>query len=314
MAGLTLIVVADDVGGSMNALARDLRRQGHNARVISFAPDLSLGFPIDLYQGVDGGRELLSVAGQAEHLHLVDCSFDMLGPWASPLRAKIGVGRVRLSLQLDGALSVAHCKQELRAWKSQCTSCVATRPGLARALGVDFLPPYIPVQRANYRPLVAGTRKREGKNRSARFFFSAQHPLSNYPQVESLIEAWETKDGKDVEVLTGALHREVLRKRRRAHLTASTGSDYFSRSSLEAWAAGLRVVALSQDKSWTQAYEALAGAPAPALDRAAFERALDEMGASDPVDLAAQRWVHQLLDPRRWWGRFVGSSSFSRAS
>lgn len=314
MTGLTLIVVADDVGGSMNALARDLRRQGHNARVLSFAPELSLGFPIDLYQGVDGGRELLSVAGQAEHLHLVDCSFDMLGPWASPLRAKIEVGRVSLSLQMDGGLSVAHYKQELRAWKAQSTHCVATRPGLACTLGVEFLPPYIPVQQANYRPLVTGTRQRENKNRNARFFFSAQHPLSNYPQVESLLDAWEAQDGKDVEVLTGAHHREVLRKRRRAHLTVSTGSDYYSRSCLEAWAAGLRVVALSQDPTWVQAYEALAGGPSPALDKASFEQALSQVDAHQVPDLDAHRWAHQLLDPRRWWTRFARGSAVARAS
>lgn len=290
----------------MNALARDLRRQGHNTRVISFAPDPKLDFPRDLYAGmIDGGRELLSVAGAADRLHLVDCDFDMLGPWASPLKAKVQVGRIALSMQFDGALTAGHARRECSAWAGKVSRCWATRPALARALDVDFLPPYLPIERPAYRPLVQETRSRQGRTQSACFFYSGCLPLSHYPELEALIDQWEGTGTGKARVLDAAKHGVVLAERRRAHIMGNTGDSHFSRSALEAWAAGLRVVSLRQGP-WQDAYAALAGGQgAPALDREGFTRALSEIELATPPDLQARAWVSKVLDPRRWWQCFA---------
>lgn len=288
----------------MNALARDLRRLGQRVRVISLAPEPKLGFPVDLHQGIDGGRELLSVAGAATRLHLVDCSLDVLASWVSPIQAKIKVGKVKLSMQFDGALSPAIAEQELSKQGLDPAQCWATRPKLAKALGIDFIPPYLPIERAAYRPLLAGTRSRESKSRRARFFFSARMPLLQYPEIEALLDTWEAGERKDLDLRISGPHTEVLACRRRALVTACAGREHLSRSALEALAAGVRVVC-PRLGPWIEAYEALAdGQRAPVLDQAQF---LGAMGALTPETeplLEARAWVSKVLEPQRWWQRF----------
>lgn len=304
MGALTLFVTADDVAGSLNALARDLRTRKEDARVLSLSPDPDLEFPVDLHQSVDGGRELLSVAGQTTHLHLVDLCFDHLGPWASPLKAKIEVGQVTLSLQFDGAISASMIRQELRAWGSRPRSCIATRPELAKKLQIDFLPPYLPISRAGYRPLRPGTRSREQKNKRARFYFAARRPMTHYPAVEALIDRWDAHDNRDVEVQIGKRHADVLARRRRTQITACGAKNYLSRSGLEALAAGLRVVSPNLG-DWQEAYAALADGQAPPLmDAQHFEQHYQEILASTESDLQARAWAVKVLDPRRWWQHF----------
>lgn len=293
----------------MNALARDLRRLGAAVRVISLAPQPKLGFPVDLHQGIDGGRELLSVAGAATRLHLVDCSFDVLGSWVSPIQAKIQVGKVQLSMQFDGALSPAHARQELSKHKLDPGHCWSTRPELAKALGIDFIPPYLPIERAAYRPLLAGTRGRQSKSKRARFFFSARMPLLQYPEIEALLDRWEAGDRKDLDLRISGSHAEVLACRRRALVTACSGREHLSRSALEALAAGLLVVC-PRLGPWISAYEALAdGQPAPVLDQAQFLSAMDALTPETEPLLEARAWVSKVLDPKRWWQRFGAQSA-----
>lgn len=304
MQALTLIVVGDDVAGSMNALARDLRMRGQKVRVLSLDPRSEFGFPVDLYQNVDGGRELLSIAGQATRLHLVDTSFDHLGPWASPLKARAQVGQLELSLQFDGALNSTMIRQELDAWGSTPRLRICTRPGLAKAFGLDFLPPYLPIGRAKYRPVQPGTRMRAPKTRKARFYFAGRHPLQHYSGLESLMDRWEAREDKDLELQTAKAHGDVLTRRRRAHLSAGTGRGYFSRSTLEALAAGLRVVCPHLG-DWQDAYSALAqGRKAPVLSLDDFERALEEVTPLSEPLAEARAWACQVLDPHRWISRF----------
>lgn len=288
----------------MNALARDLRRLGQKVRVISLAPEPKLGFPVDLHQGIDGGRELLSVAGAATRLHLVDCSFDVLGSWVSPIQAKIKVGKVQLSMQFDGALNPEHAKQELQKQGLSAEDCWATRPELAKSLGVDFIPPYLPIERAPYRPLLAGARSRESKSKRARFFFSARMPLLQYPEIEALLDTWESGDRKDLDLRISGPHAEVLACRRRSLITACAGREHLSRSALEALAAGLLVVC-PRLGPWIEAYEALAdGQPAPVLDQAQFISAIERLTPETEPMLEARAWVAKVLDPQRWWRRF----------
>lgn len=293
----------------MNALARDLRRLGQNTRVISLAPQPKLGFPVDLHQGIDGGRELLSVAGAATRLHLVDCCFDVLGSWVSPIQSKIQVGKVKLSMQFDGALSGTHAKQELDAQNLAPENCWSTRPQLAKDLGVDFLPPYLPIERAPYRPLLLGTRSDQSARHRARFFFSARMPLTQYPEVEALLDTWESGDRKDLDLRISGTHAEVLACRRRSLVTACAGRQHLSRSSLEALAAGLRVVC-PRLGPWITAYEALAdGASAPVLDQAQFLSAMDSLTPRTEPMLEARAWVSKVLAPQRWWRRFGASTT-----
>lgn len=309
MDGLTLIVVSDDLAGSMNALARDLRRLGQVVRVISLAPQPKLGFPVDLHQGIDGGRELLSVAGAATRLHLVDCSFDVLGSWVSPIKAKIQVGKVQLSMQFDGALNATYVRQELRNHQVDPTQCWSTRPELAKELGVDFIPPYLPIERAPYRPLLPGARERQSKSERARFFFSARKPLLQYPEIEALLDTWESGERKDLDLRISGSHAEVLACRRRALVTACAGRQHLSRSALEALAAGL-IVVCPRLGPWIEAYERLAeGQPAPVLDQAQFLSAMEALTPETEPLLEARAWVSKVLDPKRWWQRFGASSA-----
>lgn len=296
--------MVDDLGGSMNALARELRRRGHNTRVLSLAPDPELGFPVDLHASIDAGRELLAVADSCTRLHMVDCAFELLGPWASIIKEKIEAGQAELSLQFDGEMPRSQALAEQKAWGNKISRQWATRPVLAEQLGCDFYPPYLEIQRPGYLPVAPGTRSRETKDRRARFFYAGRFPLVQYPAVEALVEQWEDLSGGELKVLTRAEHRMVLSERRFASFTACNGVDYLSRSTLEALAAGLHVVSPFLG-TWCEAYQDLAGGKAvPCLDVEQYRKCLSDVQAYLEPDLEARRWVQALLQPERWIAAF----------
>lgn len=298
-----LVLARLDVAGSWFHLSTALRQRGiADARVVTFASDPALGWPVDIADVFDGGQELEHLMRTAEAIHLVDLLPEDVGLFEGLVPRRCEAGQVRVSLQVDerpgphrvreiGAVAARH------GW-----SVVSTRPHVIP--GAEFLAPFIPLWRAPWIPTCAGTRART-RTAERIVFASCATRLRDQPRLEALVEraeaaARELPDVR-VEVLSGKAHDLVLQRRRRSHL-ALAGSEGLGRSGLEALAQGVATVAelsAADHEAWTD----LAGSPPPIVPAFVLEAAMSELGREGEPDLERRRWAEAAADPRRWLDR-----------
>jgi len=297
-----LILARHDVAGSWFHLSALLRRHGiADARVVTFAHDPTLGWPVDIADVFDGGQELEHLMRTADAFHLVDLLPDDV-PLFDGLLARRCDGGAGLTLQVDERPTPVRVREIERVASERGAQIVATRPHVVP--DAELIAPFVPLWRAPWIPQCSGTRSRT-RTAERTVFASTTTRLRDRPRLEALVEraelaARELGDVR-VEVLAGKPHAHVLQRRRRSHLVLVGGSG-LGRTGLEALAQGVPIVAelsAAEHEAWSR----LAGSPPPVVDVFALERAIDELDRMVEPDPGLRRWAEAAADPRRWLER-----------
>lgn len=295
-----LIIAAGDVGGCLAHLAHELRVQGiAAARVITGERDPQAGFDEDICSPIDGGAEARLLLSRADALHLVDLHPERTSVFGASLDHGERGPRPGI-LQIDRApqsqwRALADAAG-VRDWR-----LVTTRPAVAAVTGAELMLPFIPLARGPWRPLAAGTRSRESVRRPGLVFASARVPLRHRPLLERLLDDVEAElgPGQMLDTLVARPQRQVLRRRRYAHLTLSAGKFGLPLSALESLAQGVAVLADTPD-TWVDAYAGVVGSPPPVYPRRALDRAIAAISPREPADPRLRAWAEVALDPGRW--------------
>ncbi len=302
-AGVRLLVLArHDLGGAWCHLSTVLRQQGVvDARVVTFAHDPATGWPVDIADVFDGGQELEHLLLDADAYHLVDLLPGDVTLFDGVVGRRCAQGRVQVSLQLDARPSAAVAREVEQLAGQHGWPVVSTRPNTVPS--AEFIAPFIPVWRAQWQPVCAGTRDRT-RNGERVVIASCDGRLRDEARLETLVDRAEAAASRladvRVEVLEGRPHPLVLQRQRRSHL-ALHGDDGIGRASLESLAQGVATVAelsAADHEAWTR----LAGAPPPVIAPHDLEAVIAELPyvAEDP---ARRRWAEAAASPRRWIDR-----------
>lgn len=304
-----LIVVPDDLGGSLHALARYLRyTRAAQLRVMSIEPDLALGFPRDLHEVPDGGQECLELIEGCQVLHAVDCDpFSFLESGDS-LKKAIDTGRCTVSVQIDGTLSPAQNEELIRSSRERGWPVIATSARIAKTYALPFLPPFVPWWEGPYRPLLPGTRGREATRRPTVLQLASRRPLEAMPHLEDLADSIDDAGIENVvlDVMIGVSFPRLLQRRRWAHASLCPGEGGLSRGALEALVAGVPVIS-RVDRADLAVYEDLAGGePAPVVgpETETMLAFIEGIQARQDGDASLRPWAKRVLDPERWSSYF----------
>jgi hypothetical protein len=293
-----VVLTRQDIAGSWFHLSALLRQRGIDARVVTFAHEPALGWPVDIADVFDGGQELEHLMRTADAFHLVDLLPDDV-PLFDGLLAHRCDADASLSLQVDERATPMRVREIERAASSTGASIVTTRPHVVP--NAQFIAPFLPLWRAPLIPTCPGARTRV-RNGERIVFASTPGRLRDRPRLEALVEraelaARELTDVR-VEVLAGRPHGTALQRRRLAHLTL-VGGDGLGRTGLESLAQGIPVVtelSAAEHEAWTN----LAGAPPPVIDVHSLEAAMDALDRSVEPDPGLRAWAEAAANPRRW--------------
>jgi len=302
MAMRVLVLARRDAGGSWCRLATELRRIGHDVRVVTFEVPAELRWPTDLAEIYDGGQELATLLASAEALHFVDLLPEEVGLLDDEVHARLRSG-APVVLQLDAVPTPARARKVIEVAARHGWPIVTTRPLGKLVPGAEFMPPFLPYWRAPWIPQVAGTRPRV--RRTERIVFaSSTRPLRERPRLEALVDRAEAVaralDDVRVEVLCGRAHAQVLQRRRRSHLVLVASDGGLGRTGLEALAQGLAVVADLDVVQW-EAWSALAGALPPVVPSSALDEHVQALAYDAGPDPRRVAWARGVLDPTRWF-------------
>ncbi|GEM_PF-4872158 len=322
-----LVITACDVAGQYYYLAQEMRRRAlADVRVLTLGSDPAAGDPRDLAHLYDGGAELEAILDRCDAIHVVDLpptELECAG------RSIVDIPGIKICAQVDGRnkdlkLDTLRAQASERGW-----ALVSTRPGAAKHLGAKFLAPFVPWWRGPWRPLLDGCRSRESVRRPGIVFTSSRMAIDTRPTLESMLDDAEDyaamrnhKHGREVpqvymETVVRRPHRQVLQRRRFAHLTLTYSEDGLSLSALESLAQGVPVIA-DLSVSDASAYAALCGGELPPVrSRADLATTVDEIRARAPGDATLSSWARRCLDPERWFetcGALWRSDRFSESA
>jgi hypothetical protein len=297
-----LVLARRDVAGAWCRLATELRRGGHDVRVVTFEPRADLRWPTDLAEIYDGGQELGELIANADAFHFVDLLPSEIGLLDARAHARIAAG-TPVVLQCDTVPSVVRAREVVATAKRHGWPIVTTRP-LGKLLpGAELIPPYVPWWQSPWLPQANGTRPRVRKTERI-VVASSVRPLREVPKLEALIERAEAaaREASDVrvDVLCGRPHSLVLQRQRRAHLVLTASEGGLGRSALEALAQGIAVVADLDVGAW-EAWAALGGALPPVVPSSALTEHVHALAYDTGPDARRVAWARKVLDPNRWF-------------
>ncbi len=299
------MLAASDVGGSEYYLAHELRRRDLvDIRLAVLDVHRGATFPADVSEILDGGAELWALIDQADVLHFVDLVPDQISILGRSLGARLEArGRTRTVVQFDGGLSVARQRLATQLARERGWALVSTRPGLAARWGAHFVPPFVPWWHAAWRPLVAGTRKRESLRRPGIVFVSSLAAVHRNRVLENMLDRVEAHTGESLrlEVMTRMPHRNILRRRRFSHLCLTASADGLGRSALESLCQGVSVIA-DLDRNLARCYAALADGELPPVSASScLEERIEAIDPRGPTDPSLRKWATRVLAPQRWF-------------
>ncbi len=294
-----LVLARRDVAGAWCGLATELRRGGHDVRVVTFEPRADLRWPTDVAEIYDGGQEIATLIANADAFHFVDLLPSQIGLLDAKAHARIASG-VPVVLQCDAVPNVVRAREIVAAAKAHGWPIVTTTPLGKLVPGAELVPPFVPFWRAPWLPQANGTRPRVRKTERI-VFASSLRPLREVPKLEALVEraeaaARETTDVR-VDVLCGRPHSLVLQRQRRAHLVLTDG---LGRTGLEALAQGIAVVADLDVAAW-EAWAGLGGALPPVVPSSALVERVHGLPYDTGPDPRRIAWARAVLDPNRWF-------------
>ena len=306
-----LVIAHSDVGGSLCYLAQEMRRREKaDVRVLTLNQDSFAHDSHDLNELYDGGQEIESLVDACDVLHFVDLPPLEVEISKRPLVEK---KNCKFVVQIDGrnlehdVLATAKLAQE-RGWE-----LLSTKPGFSLKTGAHFLPPFIPWWRGPWRPLLPGTRSLESIRRPGVVFTSSRVAIDRRPELEALLDRAEDfaairnhKLGRDapaiyMESVVRKAHRQVLQRRRFAHLSLAVAHDGLALSALESLAQGVRVITdLNQEEA--QLYrEHAQGENVPVIACGALEQTIEHLSPREDGDPRLSDWARRCLDPTRWF-------------
>jgi len=296
-----LVLARRDAAGSWTRLATELRRSGHDVRVVTFENKSELRWPTDVAEIYDGGQELATLVASADAFHCVDLLPAEIGLLDTHAHARIAAG-APVVLQCDAVPSPARAREILTMSARHGWPVVTTRPLGALLPRAEFLPPFVPWWRAPWIPQANGTRARVRKTERV-VFAASTRPLREHPRLEALVERAEAAarevDDVRVEVLCGRPHAMVLQRQRRSHLVLVASAGGLGRTGLEALAQGIAVVADLDVGQW-EAWATLAGALPPVVPSVALAEHVHALAYDAGPDMRRVAWARSVLDPSRW--------------
>lgn len=295
-----LVLARRDAAGAWCGLATELRRGGHDVRVVTFEPRADLGWPTDLAEIYDGGQELGTLLANADAFHFVDLLPREVALLDAKVHARIAAG-ARVVLQCDAVPDSARAREIVATANANGWPVVTTTPLGKLVPGAELLAPFVPWWRAPWVPQANGTRPRVRKTERV-VLASSVRPLREVPKLEALVDRAESiaREASDVrvDVLCGRPHSLVLQRQRRAHLVLTVNG--LGRTGLEALAQGIAVVADLDVGAW-EAWAALGGALPPVVPSSALAERIHALAFDGGPDARRVAWARTVLDPTRWF-------------
>ncbi len=297
-----LFVAKADPGGSLYYLTRHLRAHaGIDARLITLTPPGVFAWPTDVGDLFDGGQELRHLLQAADVLHMVDLVPTAEHPLQEAIAARLAGPRPpKLVLQWDDPIAkTAHVGMHAIDGAAR----LATRPGLAQAYRARLVPPFVPTWMGPWSPQPLGTRLRQ-RLTHAEIVVTSRRPLAQSRKLEALVDDVEAASLPHrrfkMVVLVGKPHREVLQRRRRAHVALCVSRDGLSRTALESLAVGA-VTVMEAPAFDAHRYADFAGkAPPPLVQRANVGDVLAQLFPQHEPQAEAVAWARRALAPEHW--------------
>lgn len=298
-----LVLARRDAGGSWAHLAACVRARGlADARVVTFDCDPSLRCASDIADVFDGGQELAHLVEHADAFHFVDLVPEEVSLFAGRVAERCASPDVRVVLQCDRRPSPTRANELARLADANGWSLATTRPLVRELPSARLLAPFVPLWRAPWLPVTAGTQARTRRTERT-VIATSSRPLRERPALERRIDEAEriAKALPDlrVEVIAAKAQSLALQRRRRAHLVI-TGGDGLGRNALESLAHGIPTVvdlSASDQAAWT---ELAGGRPAPVHAFARLEEAMYAASAAGDPQPLLRAWACGVLDPQRW--------------